>query len=289
VCYLLRGAARETGIAPSLFERLLKKAKHRAIKKYLDKSNRCFDFNGAKLPDISMDEEKLNTLKSVFEDSLLFFCNYHDNYSGEFVRFMDSVMVEGPYGYADNSFNVTVTEGDIVIDAGAWIGDFSAYAAAKGAVCYAFEPAQETFQWLCETSDLNSNIIPVQCGLGDTVSEVTISISDSNSSANSLVLNDGNHKHNFNNASTERIKITTLDSFVEAYNLSRVDFIKSDIEGYERNLLTGAKNTLKRFAPKLAICTYHLPDDPQVLENIIKEANPDYTIVHLRHKLFATV
>jgi hypothetical protein len=69
--------------------------------------------------------------------------------------------------------------------------------------------------------------------------------------------------------------------------LSQVDFIKSDIEGYERNLLLGAKNTLKKFAPKLAICTYHLPDDPQVLESIIKDANPDYKVVHLRHKLFA--
>jgi hypothetical protein len=52
--------------------------------------------------------------------------------------------------------------------------------------------------------------------------------------------------------------------------------------------LLGAKEILKKFAPKLAICTYHLPDAPQVLESIIKEANPDYKVVHLRHKLFAS-
>jgi carbamoylphosphate synthase large subunit len=46
---------------------------------------------------------------------------------------------------------------------------------------------------------------------------------------------------------------------------------------------------LKTFAPKLAICTYHFPDDPEVLEKIIKDANPDYTVVHLRHKLVAAV
>jgi hypothetical protein len=43
-------------------------------------------------------------------------------------------------------------------------------------------------------------------------------------------------------------------------------------------MLKGAANTLKKFAPKLAICTYHLPDDPQVLESIIKEVNPDYKV-----------
>jgi hypothetical protein len=193
VCYLLRGIARETGIALPLFEQILKKARYRTVKKYLDKTNRYFDFNGARLPDISANKEKLNTLKSVFEDVLLFFCIYQDNYSKEFVRFMDTIMVEGPYGYTDNSFDVTVKKGDVVIDAGAWIGDFSAYAAAKGAICYAFEPTRETFDWLCKTRDLNSNIIPVQCGLGDTVSEFQITISNNNSGANTLTLNNENN------------------------------------------------------------------------------------------------
>ncbi|MDR2691539.1 MAG: FkbM family methyltransferase, partial [Dysgonamonadaceae bacterium] len=87
----------------------------------------------------------------------------------------------------------------------------------------------------------------------------------------------------------EKIAITTLDRFAEERKLTRVDFIKADIEGAERDMLRGAANVLKTFAPKLAICTYHLGDDPAVLEKIIKETNPDYTVVHLRHKLFAMV
>ena len=82
---------------------------------------------------------------------------------------------------------------------------------------------------------------------------------------------------------------STLDAFVEANGITKIDYIKSDIEGFERNLLRGAQQTLKRLAPKLAICTYHFPDDPQVLESLILKANPNYTVVHLRHKLFAMV
>jgi hypothetical protein len=76
---------------------------------------------------------------------------------------------------------------------------------------------------------------------------------------------------------------------VEENNIECVDFIKADIEGFEREMLKGATNVLKKFAPKLAICTYHLHDDPEVLEKIIKEANPDYTVVHLKRKLYACV
>ena len=116
--------------------------------------------------------------------------------------------------------------------------------------------------------------------MGDRECELDIWINKENSGGNST-LNTGN--------ASEKITLTTLDKFVEDRKLERVDFIKADIEGAERDMLRGACNTLKTFAPKLAICTYHLPDDPEVLENIILKANPDYTVVHTRHKLFAAV
>jgi FkbM family methyltransferase len=125
-------------------------------------------------------------------------------------------------------------------------------------------------------------IHPVQKGLGSSECETDISINEKNSGGNSIV---GMAQQDI----TEKISITTLDKFVEENRLERVDFIKSDIEGAERDMLKGATNVLKTFAPKLAICTYHLPDDPEVLENIILSANPAYKVVHLSHKLFAAV
>jgi len=99
----------------------------------------------------------------------------------------------------------------------------------------------------------------------------------------------GESYFDFNGSIIPDIQVTTLDKFVEDNNLKQVDFIKADIEGAEREMLKGAVNTLKTFAPKLTICTYHLPDDREVLEKLILEINPCYKIVHLPDKLFATI
>ena len=89
--------------------------------------------------------------------------------------------------------------------------------------------------------------------------------------------------------SSSPVVTTTLDEFVKEQKLDKVDFIKSDIEGYERYMLMGAQETLRRFAPKLALCTYHLPDDPAVMSALIRQANPAYNIVLKSKKLYASV
>jgi FkbM family methyltransferase len=241
-----------------------------------------FDFNGAKLPDISTDKEKMNALLQIFQDTFLFSCMFNDNYEKSIIDIFDPCMMEGPYGYKDGKFDVTVKENDTVIDAGAWIGDFSAYAASKRAQVYSFEPVSRNYVRLKETANLNDGkILPIQKGLGKEESEVAIYINASDSAGSSMFLK--------RSKVSEKMKITTLDNFVMKNKIEKIDFIKADIEGGERDLLRGAVKVLKECAPKLAICTYHSPEDPELLEKIIKEANPKYTIVHTAQKLFAMV
>ena len=245
-----------------------------------------FNFNGALLPDITDSKEKTNILRYVFAEVFLIPCCFNDNHSKPIAEYVDRHTAEGPYCYADGTFDVTVKAGDVVIDIGAWIGDFSAYAVSKGATAYAFEPSRDTFEVLCKTKKINKlmsgrEIIPVQKGLGQEEGKIQLNICTENSGRNTILATvDGG---------AEEITITTLDKFVDDNGVQKVDFIKADIEGAERQMLRGARNVLRTFAPKLAICTYHLPDDPQVLEQIIMEANPRYKVVHLRHKLFAAV
>ena len=78
--------------------------------------------------------------------------------------------------------------------------------------------------------------------------------------------------------SSHRIEVTTIDRLVEDLNLPRVDFIKMDIEGAERQALDGGRKTIKTWKPRLEISVNHLPDDPDVLPARIQAVRADYRI-----------
>lgn len=59
----------------------------------------------------------------------------------------------------------------------------------------------------------------------------------------------------------EPVEVTTLDAYADARQLGKVDFIKMDIEGAEMDALLGAKETLIRHRPRLAISLYHRAAD----------------------------
>jgi FkbM family methyltransferase len=282
--YFIKGATRELHFFPLFFEKLYCNVWKKRWLKTIN-GQTFFDFKVAKLPDVSRHHEKLSSLTFTYEDTFLLPMLFNDSHNKSIAEEFDRYLPEGPYGYTDEDFDVTVKNNDIVIDAGAWIGDFAAYASNKGATVYAFEPVNDNYKCLCETERLNNTcgkIYPVQKGLGCSECEMNISINKKNSGANSIIFErDGDN--------SEKITITTLDKFVEENHIERIDFIKADIEGAERDMLRGATHVLKTFAPKLAICTYHFPEDPQVLEEIIKTANPNYKVVHLSKKLFAAV
>ncbi len=50
---------------------------------------------------------------------------------------------------------------------------------------------------------------------------------------------------------TETIEVRTLDAFAAAQNLTRLDFLKADVEGWEARMLMGGMKTLSALKPKL--------------------------------------
>ena len=244
-----------------------------------------YKFRDVKLPLLSESEEEL-LFRTIYEDTFFSHLHCNDQYDEKTFDECDKFLLEGLYGLINDKVNVTVKPGDIVIDCGSWIGDFAAYASvAMAGAIYAFEPVAETFAILQKTADLNPNIIPVKKGLAEKSETMTVFNMNGNTGGNSLM----DHEADSNFESAGSVEVTSIDDFVRENNLPRVDFIKADIEGFERHMLEGAQETLRTFAPKLALCTYHLPNDPEVLEALIKKANPKYNVVQKRMKLFASV
>lgn len=76
----------------------------------------------------------------------------------------------------------------------------------------------------------------------------------------------------------EQVQVTSLDWLLREGLLPPVSFIKADVEGYERELLLGAEETIRRYHPRLSLCTYHLPDDWRVLRDMVKGFRPKYRV-----------
>jgi len=189
---------------------------------------------------------------------------------------------EGPYEIKD----VQIQKNDIVIDAGANIGIFSLLAAKKGTKkVFAFEPNPNTYQLLRKNISLNQFtdiIIPQEIGLFSKKCKTDF-IQTTGNIGSSRILN---INKNIPGEKCE-INLISLDEWMDTCHIESIDFIKADIEGAERQLIEGAKKTIEKNHPRLALCTYHLPDDREVLTKKILEIDPTYKFSYTKMKLFA--
>jgi FkbM family methyltransferase len=173
--------------------------------------------------------------------------------------------------------NKFLKKDSVVIDGGAHIGLFSIFAAElayKGRVL-AFEPANKTFKILSKNISYFSNITPVHAALGSEPGQSKILISDRISGENCLIDSKKDKKINAAHH-VEDVVITSIDQTVVDHKLPKVDFIKLDCEGYERNIILGAKKTIKNFSPTIAVSAYHAKDDKEIIPQIILSINPQY-------------
>lgn len=69
-------------------------------------------------------------------------------------------------------------------------------------------------------------------------------------------------------------RIASLDTVLQGE--AKVDYIKADIEGYEMNMLRGARETIKKHRPKMAITCYHGGNDYKEMIQFVLSVCPDY-------------
>jgi FkbM family methyltransferase len=156
-----------------------------------------------------------------------------------------------------NEFNILKlikkfsADGYNFIDIGANIGVHSLTAASANDTIeiFSFEPESNNFKHFIDNISLNSyqNIRPFKMGLGNSKVVSVLNINEG--------WNKGRHslKVDFQ-GSTKKLKIpiTTLDSFIDVIDTHQIIF-KIDVEGFEKEVLQGAKSILQKAEKSMLI------------------------------------
>jgi FkbM family methyltransferase len=169
---------------------------------------------------------------------------------------------------------IAVRPGDVVLDCGANVGVYARHALEAGArLVVAIEPAPATLECLRRNlaSEIASGrVVVYPKGVWDKDDQLTLYVDPANTAAASFLHADPKFQQ------VQQVPLTTIDKLVGELGLERVDFIKMDIEGAEPNALRGARQTLTRFHPRLAITSYHAPEHPALIPAVVSEIAPTY-------------
>ena len=192
--------------------------------------------------------------------------------------------ISGEYEYRKNNINFMAEEGDYVIDGGAYVGDTTLYFAdlvgEKGKV-FSFEFEDGNLITFNKNMELNphlqNRIQNFKNALWSNSKEFLYSLPAGPGS--SVTMEEPPYY-------TNKIPSKSIDDLVEEQNISKIDFIKLDIEGAELECLKGAKKTIDKFKPKLAVCLYHKPEDFTTIPQYLAEIHPYYNFYMNHHTAY---
>jgi FkbM family methyltransferase len=182
---------------------------------------------------------------------------------------LDYYLFRGQYFYQRGGISIAPEAGDTVIDGGACTGDtaavFSNAVGPSGSVL-CFDPVANHLAVLDHNvkqfAHPNVRIMPY-------------GLSDKNVVAAPIELPQYSPGFRPGNLT---IPLRSIDFLVNTKEISTVNFIKLDVEGAELESIRGARESILRFKPKLAISLYHNPNDIFELIIYIKEKFPFYSL-----------
>ncbi|MEA3370155.1 MAG: FkbM family methyltransferase, partial [Campylobacterota bacterium] len=155
---------------------------------------------------------------------------------------------------------------DIVfLDGGAYVGD------TLPQIMSNFKDFKKIY--LVEPNLLHINIAKRDFGQIKNIEFINCGLGDKTHKTDTLQTIDNNCNHNY-----QTQNIDTIDKIVN----EKVDYIKLDIEGAEQDAIDGARETIKKYKPILAICVYHKAEDWYKIPQKVLEIESGYNI-YLRH------
>ena len=153
---------------------------------------------------------------------------------------------------------------DAILDVGAFIGDSAIFFRDEfpdnQIIC--FEPEEKNYNLCLETLKLNNSQKIIVEKLGHEEKKYSTYIDGTGGAAK------------IKEYSKQQVNITTLDDYVNKNNIN-VGLIKVDIEGFEKNFIEGAKETLRTQAPTLLLSIYHSTDDFFTIKPMVEEIMKD--------------
>jgi FkbM family methyltransferase len=184
------------------------------------------------------------------------------------LRHMQAIARPWDDQFYGNSF-VDLRPDEVLIEGGAYDGDSIRHFLARGDGRYgeiiAFEPDAENFTRLQAFTDTLPNIRAVCKGLSDM------------NGIQRFATGEGMASH-LDAAGAGQVEVCRLDDEIDA----PVTFLKLDIEGAEIGALAGARETIERHSPKIAVAIYHRPDDILTIPAVL-EALDRPQLLYLRH------
>lgn len=172
-------------------------------------------------------------------------------------------------------FSADYFRGGAFVDGGCFDGEdtvaFAKWSGGKYSKIIAFEPDPAGYQ-RCKRNLNAANIRDVEV--------INAGLSDSNGKAGFECGSHGDGRIMPHELQTDSIQIDTvaLDTAID----TKIGMIKMDIEGAEFLALYGAKQTITRDMPFLAICVYHKPGDLLAIMGYLHQLVPQYRF-WLRH------
>ena len=158
-----------------------------------------------------------------------------------------------------------------VIDAGAYNGDTAREAKAYFPFLkkvFAIEPDKKNFKKLLKYSEAECDIEVVSINAAAWC-EDSLGIFYGSGNRNSTAVATASYEH-----SEDAVRMLKLDSLTD----EKIDYIKYDVEGAEREALIGSRDVIMGDGPTLLISLYHRSRDIFELINMVKEKYPDYKL-----------
>ena len=146
----------------------------------------------------------------------------------------------------------TVKPGVVVLDIGAHIGIFAVPCAHRVGLTgrvIAFEPDPTNCESLRKNVELNglSNVVIVEKAASSTTASAVLHLSANNTGGHSLhaIPSDSLLYPPATNHASVAVLTVTVDGWLAEAGISKVDFVKIDVEGYESAVLQGMQHTLQ--------------------------------------------